>query len=181
MPMMLTTLSMDPSSRVPNAPRVHSPHPAHDGARCGGRPPPSGMEGDCHRPAVCISTIEAPAAAQRWTMTRMDTVLSRPRGRPALSRSWRRDGRIRELGAAIGGKKELLRRWQEELEKQHRQERVAMGRAGGEAARSIEEEGGASHGRIRGTGRGGREEGRVAMRRSLPIRGGGAVDPVARF
>ena len=34
MPMMLTTLSMDPPSRVPNAPCVRSPHPAHDGARC---------------------------------------------------------------------------------------------------------------------------------------------------
>ena len=70
-----------------------------------------GIKGDCHRPAVCISTIEAPAAARdcapptrsewpdtrpsvpasaarRWTMARTDTVLSRPRGRPALSRRW---------------------------------------------------------------------------------------------
>ena len=60
-------------------------------------------------------------------------------------RRWRRDGRIRELGAAIGGKKELLRRWQEELEKQHRQEQVAMGRAHGLEARAIEEAGGAAY------------------------------------
>ena len=60
-------------------------------------------------------------------------------------RRWRQDGRIRELGAAIGGKKELLRRWQEELEKHHRQERVAMGRAHGLEVRAIEEEGGEAY------------------------------------
>ena len=65
MPMMLTTLPMDPPSGVPNAPRVRSPHPAHVGARCRGASTPSGIAGDCHRPAVCISTIEAAAAVSR--------------------------------------------------------------------------------------------------------------------
>ena len=60
-------------------------------------------------------------------------------------RRWRQGGRIRELGAAIGGKKELLRRWQEELEKQHRQVRVTMGKAHGAEARGIEEAGGAAY------------------------------------
>ena len=60
-------------------------------------------------------------------------------------RRWRQGGRIRELGAAIGGKKELLRRWQEELEKQHRQVRVTMGKAHGAEARGIEEAGGTAY------------------------------------
>ena len=44
--MMLTILPIDPPSRVPNAPRVRSPHPAHTGARCRGASTPSRKPGD---------------------------------------------------------------------------------------------------------------------------------------
>lgn len=43
-------------------------------------------------------------------------------------RHWRQRGRLRELGAVIGANRELLRRWRQGLEREHRRERAVLGR-----------------------------------------------------
>ena len=99
----------------------------------------------------------------------------RPRDLGALSALARGGGELRELDWALRGSQVVLGRWREEVEQQHRRERVALGKAHFEEVRAIEAAGGrclpASHGRIGETGRGSGSGGRVVMRRSLRFLG----------
>lgn len=89
-------------------------------------------------------------------------------------RRWRQGGRIRELGAAIGARRTLLRRWRAELEARQLGERVQLGRRhareirnGGGDRRTLPEP--APHQGPRGEGRDSRTDARLAVRPSLDV------------
>ena len=61
------------------------------------------------------------------------------RGIAGRLRRWRQGGRLRDLGAAIGARRALMRRWRADLERRQLDERVRLGRVHTREVRSIEE------------------------------------------
>ena len=61
------------------------------------------------------------------------------RGVAGRLRRWRRGGRLRELGAAIGARRALMRRWRADLKRRQLDERVRLGRGHTREVRAIEE------------------------------------------
>ncbi len=53
-------------------------------------------------------------------------------------RIWRTERSVRELVGAVRGRKDLVEGWRENLDRDHRDERTALGKAHGERARQIE-------------------------------------------
>ncbi len=53
-------------------------------------------------------------------------------------RVWRIERTLRELVGAVRGRKDLVEGWREDLDRDHRDERTALGKAHGERARQIE-------------------------------------------
>ena len=72
---------------------------------------------------------------QEDTRQRFDRESRTMRGR---LRIWRTERSLRELVGAVRGREDLVEGWREELDRYHKRERAALGKAHGESARQIE-------------------------------------------
>ena len=72
---------------------------------------------------------------QEETRQRLDRETRTVRGR---FRIWRTERSLRELVGAVRGREDLVEGWRDDLDRYHRGERVALGKAHGESAREIE-------------------------------------------
>ena len=55
-------------------------------------------------------------------------------------RIWRTERSLRELAGAVRGREDLVEGWREDLDRHHKGERAALGKAHADSARQIERE-----------------------------------------